>query len=265
MKNLKEYVIETLLKDKFKMIPFDLFERYINNAVIDGQYDDCEEYYEVLQVFVDNFGSTPDSLKYFKCFVAWCEQFFSMGVSIKEFYDMFGRLKWENMSRLVGAGSYGAVFGKDNDKVIKMFFQGMTKKDKEFYSICKNHPEIKVFPTVYAIGNNWVMMERLDVDSKKVNKYNEYIFRLRDAEKHLFDGHVISDYISHIAKKEPIPPKFLSELRKDKTATEIWKWIEEVNKVCRKYLSSELQMNWLDWHPGNFGQRKNGDIVFFDV
>lgn len=266
MKDIKEYIVdEMLLKDKFKMIPYELFERYMQNSIIEGLDDDCEEYYEVLQVFVDNFGTSKESLTYFRSFVAWTQQFPLMNVTIEEFYRMFGNLKWDNMKRLVGVGSYGAVFGKDDDKVIKFFFNGMTEQDKEFFSVCKEHPELKMFPTVYAFGKNWAVMEKLDVNSPKVNKYNEYLFRLKSAKKHLFDGKVLSDYISNYAEGKEIPEGFFYEMKRDKTAVEIWKWIESIDKACKKYFSKKLQMNWLDWHPGNFGQRKNGEMVFFDV
>jgi hypothetical protein len=265
MKTIKEYINEMLIKDKFKMIPFDLFERYIKTSIVDHLDDDCEEYYEVLQVFVDNFGATADCLKYFRSFVAWSQQFPLLNISIEEFYEMFGNLKWENMKRLAGVGSYGAVFDKDDEKVIKLFFNGLTSQDKEFFTICKEHPEIKVFPTVYGFGDKWVVMEKLDVNSPKVNKYNEYLFRLKSEKKHIFDGNVISDYISDLAKGLSIPATFIHELEKDKFAKEVWNWVKQVDKACKKYCSPKLQMNWLDWHPGNFGQRKNGDIVFFDV
>lgn len=115
---------------------------------------------------------------------------------------------------------------------------------------CSKHKS-KVFPEVYKIGKNWCVMEKLELDTPKCQKYM-YIIDYED-----FDG---LSPISDIAKGKTVSDK--SKLTDDQL--EVYEWVLAIKAEMEKINSRHIQ------YPGdlvinNIGERPNGDVVFFDV
>lgn len=186
-------------------------------------------------------------------------------------YDVLLNVPMSRLDKMLGAGSYGIVIDC-GDRVIKWFHKNtpMTESDKRFYEYCMKHPESKVFPIVYKIGPNYVVLEKLETDTPKCKKYSEW---LGWSPKHKVpiklpkvssdgDGTTMEkciwNYEKHKAKIDKVVKK---ELPRD--AQEIFQWGLEAYKHLQQVEPGVS--NFVDLRLPNLGERKNKEVVWFDI
>lgn len=249
MKNLLDYIIESRQYINTTPFDYDLFEKFMKEVIIDSNvndliYDDSP-YYEEMKNLIDK--------KLWRWFISWCESYLEImdKTSIREFYDRIKQIPLNRLNRVLGAGANGIVldFG---DKVIKVFYgKEINKKDLPFIKYCLNK-DSNVFPKVYKIGKNWCVMEKLELNTPKCMLYMDIIDNFE------YNGF---DFIRSISKGK----KLDSTLNLSKTQLEVYEWClkvkQEMDKIKNRYVSTypgDLVIN-------NIGERKNGDIIFFDI
>lgn len=247
MKSLYTYITEERMR--LKDIPFDLdlFKKFIQDAIIDFNYEDSE-YWEPMKISIINKYNT----KIWDIFRSYCESYLELqdNTSIEEFYNKFAQIPLDRFNRALGAGSNGVVLSF-HDKIIKIYYGNKIKNtDEPFYKWCLNN-DSKVFPKIYKMGKNWCVMELLKTRTPKCIKYMNII-----------DNFPVKNFkiISDIAKGKTLEDT--SVLTKDQL--EVYNWCLTVKKtmdeINNRYISypGDLVLN-------NIGERENGDIVFFDI
>ena len=166
---------------------------------------------------------------------------------------------WEKIQRIpkryitqsLGAGAYGIAFDYPGGKIEKISYRGFTGAEKTFYGYLKKHPRISIFPKIYAFEEDQVIMEKLILDSPKVQQYKGWI----------------KEYIEKVPRSNPRLPnvrrplwdKMESELGKDHEFTRFVRRVEsEIEKIFGHRSIGDLSTS-------NIGERKgSGEIVFFD-
>lgn len=143
------------------------------------------------------------------------------------------------LENLLGVGEEGIIV-ELHDKIVKCFYGDKIPKDKlDFYKACKSG-KYNVFPKVLRIGKGYVVMEKLKMYTEKCNNYQYVIDRLYwDFRDHNYN---LEDY--------------------NEEEQEVLKWLEQVEKAIQE----TTNFNDLgDLDEKNFGERKDGTIVYFDV
>lgn len=242
MKTLEQYILEE--RQVIGLLPFDvkLFTNFINDAIIDANYDDSE-YWDYMKDIIERH-----YLNTWNIFYSWCESIMELNITPEEFYEKLKLIPLDRINRVLGAGSNGIVLDM-GDRVIKIYYSKSIKKiDKPFYDWCKTHNS-KVFPKVYKMGRNWITMEKLNVNTKRVKDFYNMI------DNSIIDGKSIYNWV----KESNIDRSKFS-----KKELEVLDWcITCKNEMC------EIKSASIEW-PGdlrlsNIGERKNGEIVFFDI
>ena len=115
MKQLIEYIREARETIKVK-IPWELFENFMKDAIIDMEYDDSK-YWEPMRELV----TKEYSEKVWRWFYGWCEGYMQImkNTTIKDFYNLMKIVPLDRFNRVLGAGSEGRVLDLHDDKVIK--------------------------------------------------------------------------------------------------------------------------------------------------
>ena len=171
-------------------------------------------------------------------------------------YDVLQNVPLNRLNKMLGAGSNGIVI-EANDKIIKWFHKNtpMTSEDRKFYEYCMSRPT-KVFPIVYKLGKNFVVMEKLRTGTPKCKLYDSYLG---------FDGKKIDVNGKQITLDKIIynpTSDALNVLKKDKEAWKIFQWGSEAIKHLEKAVGFT---EFSDLRLANIGERKNGEIVWFDI
>ena len=243
MKTLYDCLLET--RETVKMhIPFDLFDSFMRDAIIDMNYDDSEWWKPMRELVTDLYGA-----KVWRWFYGFCESYLQVKseMSIEQFYDNIKRVPLDRFERVIGAGSEGIVLDVNDDKVIKISYsKTFGKTEAKFYEYCSKHKS-NVFPVIYKLGKNWCVMEKLEPHTKKCN---DYIKTIEDRTTGF-------RFISDICKGILPDTSTFSDIQK-----EVYDWCIAVK--------TEMEDNKISEYPGdlginNIGERSNGDIVFFDI
>lgn len=242
MKSLKMYITERSYINN--IIPYDLFENFMKDAIIEMNYDDSKYWHQMKQFISDNYDKRT-----WRWFYGWCESYLSLkNTSIKDFYDKISKTPVSRYNRVLGAGSNGIVLSFENDKIIKIFYGDTIKKiDKPFIDWC-NKNDSKVFPKVYKVGKNWCVMEKLKVLTPKCKKYMDIIDNCKKIK-----------FISDIIKRKEVDTSIFTE-----DELEVYNWCIKVRDTMELINSRYIE------YPGdlvinNIGERDNGDVVFFDI
>ena len=166
---------------------------------------------------------------------------------------------WEKIQRIpkryitksLGAGGYGLAFNYPGGKIEKISYRGFTNAEKTFYTYLKKHPKISIFPKIYTFEEDQVIMEKLILDTPKVQKYKDWI----------------REYIEKTPRSNPRLPnlrkprweKMNAELGEDHEFTKFVHTVEiEIEKIFGHRTIGDLTTS-------NIGERKGtGEIVFFD-
>ena len=245
MISLYQYIVE----NRVETLPFsrEEFKRYCPNS-----WDDSDEFVkEIDDRIKDKYGKNV-----WKTFNGWVEgSWYDSDLDV--LYDILCNVPLKRLDKMLGAGSNGIIIDC-GDRIIKWFHKNTPLKgeDKKFYEWCLNHPRSKVFPVIYKIGENFVVMEKLKIGTPRCKFYDEYLG---------FDGKKIDingdkhplDY--WIYKNDPKVEKIL---KKDFKVWEVYNW----GKKALKYLEEATGFDkFSDLRLANIGERKNGEIVWFDI
>lgn len=243
MRKLKKYLLEARLTIGELQFNKDLFINFIKNAIIKAEYEDSI-YWDEMKSIIEN--KNPNI---WKIFYTWCESILELQITPEEFYEKIKRIPLDRLNRIIGSGSNGVVLDA-GDKVVKLYYSNHIKNcDKPFYEWCSKHKS-KVFPKVYRIGKNWVVMEKLEIGTPKLRKFYHMI------DHSYVDGISLYDWIS---SDKPIDRSNFT-----KEELEVVEW----GKLCKEEMNN-IKSPYIKW-PGdlslnNIGERNNGDIIFFDI
>lgn len=245
MISLKDYILEERARVGTLLIPIELFEPFIKDAILDWCYDDSEWWEPMEQLVTKNYGE-----KVWNWFHSWCECYREIKdkVTIEEFYQSLKKVPLDRFNRVLGAGSYGVVLDLDSDKVIKIFYKNeIPSEEGSFIKWCHKNNS-KVFPKIYKIGKNWCVMEKLNIRTKKCCDYMKVINSKPNGYSFMRD----------IGVKKPDFSKF------DDLQKEVYDWCFRAYSEMKD--SGVRYMKWPgDLSLNNIGERDNGEVVFFDV
>lgn len=250
MKNLYSYLIEA--KEIVGALPFSLeeFKIFMTDSIINMGYDDVEIWGKLKDKFISKY-----SEKLWKIFTALCEMYLELNnTSIEEFYKSFENIPIKRVESVLGAGSNGVALQISSDKIVKIFYGDSIKKcDEPFIRYCYKH-DSKVFPKVYKIGKKWCIMELLDTYTDKCKLYMDTL------DKSKVEGKTLFNYIMNNKYKfDEIDTSKFTDIQK-----EVFNWCKMINVEMQNINSSYISF------PGdlvlkNIGERKNGEIIFFDI
>ena len=160
---------------------------------------------------------------------------------------------WEKVNHIpkryifdsLGFGYCGVVFDYPFNKIEKINFNDFSRDEYKFFDYLIKKP-ISVFPRIYTLERDQVIMEKLITDSPKVEKYGELIRNLRE------------NY--WVNKQQPLDwDRFEKDFGSN---NEFFKFI----KACENGLFKIFNKRTLgDLHSHNIAERpKTGEIVYFD-
>ena len=163
--------------------------------------------------------------------------------AIEYSYNSICSLPVEIFDKVLGVGFNGMVFEYDKDKVIKIAINNFPNPELVLFQYQKVN-NLAIFPQIYTVSENYVVMERLLTSSTKLNRFNDYI-------------------------KEYIKINFLEEISYRTLNTNI----EQLPQEFRSFVE-ELQFSLQkvfnypsigDIKIENIGEREStGEIVIFD-
>ena len=191
-----------------------------------------------------------------KTFNGWVEGSW-YGSDLDVLYDILCNVPLKRLDKMLGAGSNGIVIDC-GDKVIKWFHKNTPPigEDERFYNWCLAHPKSKIFPVVYKIGKNYVVMEKLKTGTVRCKFYDKYLG---------FNGEKIE--INRVKKSLDYwiyenDPKVEAILKKDIKIWEVYSWGKKALKCLKEATGFD---KFSDLRLPNIGERKNGEIVWFDI
>lgn len=93
-------------------------------------------------------------------------------------YNQFLKLSNKELSKVINSGYQGIVFDL-GDKVLKYFPKGFRDNDLKFFRYCQEVNPV-VFPNIYRIGKDYVVLEKLNTNIGEINKtdYNHFLQRV---------------------------------------------------------------------------------------
>lgn len=166
-------------------------------------------------------------------------------------WDKIQRIPKRYITKALGAGVYGIAFNYPGNKIEKISFRGFRDSELKFYGYLKKNKDLPIFPKVYSLEDDQVIMERLLLDTPKVEKWKRYI----------------DEYIEKVPKTNPRLPtekkarwdKIMSELGEKHEFTIFVRSVESgLEKIFGVKTVGDLTKS-------NIGERKGtGEIVFFD-
>lgn len=163
------YVLEERLR--LGEFPFTLKE-FSQAAQTMFDYEEDDEMYKRVQEYVEGkYGE-----KAWRTLLGWMQGTF-YGVDMETLYKTVQNLPLDRIDRAIGAGSFGAVFTYDNDKVIKWYHKNfpMSSIDRRYYEYCLSNSEY-FLPKVYRVGKNFVIMEKLNMNTARCKRYDSVSF-----------------------------------------------------------------------------------------
>lgn len=269
MKPLLTYIEEA--RETIGKLPFTLdeFELYLHAA--DECEEESDEYLKVQNAIIDNYGE-----RVWLGFRGWCEGTMYKS-DTKDLYEILKNIPKNRLSHILGAGSFGSAIEMSNGYVCKLFHKNtpMTDQDIRFYKWCLSH-DSKFFPKVKKLGKNFVIMEKLDVGTKKCQNFAKIIddwnvnnpiskkyidAKLPDAKNGpLFC--TINVLKSPVKSIEENLVKAISEIE-DKNYRWHAQWTYDA--CCELRDMGIIGGNIGDMKPANIGERKDGAIIWFDI
>jgi len=236
-------------------ISFDIFRHFVDEWVLSN--DNPYEMTNKSEAAMDAYNDLVDVLKHktrdyktaIKALHKFADDFLAKlnecGVYniddniLQLMYYRISNMPANKLENLLGVGEEGIVV-ELHDKVVKCFFGDKIPKDKvDFYKACKSK-KYKVFPEVQRIGKGYVVMEKLKMYTQKCDSYQYHIDKLYHT---VYDGNYeLSDY--------------------SEEEQEVIKWLEDVKKAVTEVMKT-FSLGDLD--EKNFGERANGEIVYFDI
>lgn len=264
MKHISDFILEQreLLKDKFDLISLDEFAKYVDAA--DDYDEDSEDFKKVKDIITTAFGEKVYQMfESYITSIAW-----KIKKDYKKTYDNLLNIPSLRLPKILGVGSYGTVFKIGNGLVAKRAHDlenGFDRAEYEFFKFLLKRNKCPYFPKVYKVTRYLVIMEELNLNSKKISDIvNALMFTdfTEDVPKLVYprfahtplDKIVVEDIKTG---KDTLKEKGI----KDRTIREAYEWYKEIYKTI-KYLGLE---NYIDLGFKNVGVRKDGTLVFFDA
>lgn len=261
MKTFSEYIAEA--RELVGKLPFRLSEyKYYLSCVLGATDDD--DYIKEFEALVEKVWGK----RLAKALRGWSEGA-AETMEPAQAYKVLKGIPKERLERVLGAGSYGTAIGVGKDKVIKWFHAGAyMDNDIKFYKFCMKTP-LSVFPKIYKVTDKYVIMERLEVGTRKCKLYDKIantnwkdkydistkafnVYPLRLAE-YIVTGRTTSDY-SDID---------IDELRSHLSNADS-EFLDWALVVYNGYWSGDFYLE--DFKLANIGERKSDkSVVWFDI
>lgn len=251
MKPLITYIEEA--REIVGKLPFTKQQfRFFLKAVADYE-DEDPVYLAVQNTITRQYGE-----KVWRGLLGWCE-----GSHYKsdpdELYDILINLPKDRLARILGAGSYGAAVEMTNGKVCKIFHKNtpMEPQDRKFYQYCLNNKS-NVFPVVYKLGENYVVMEKLKMDTPKCKKWNKYIGMngIKIPGVNMDMEELAKQCIAGDKKAQAAAKALPADIK------EILDWCVDALTRLKKAVGWD---SFSDLRLANIGERSDGSIIWFDI
>ena len=172
----------------------------------------------------------------------------------------------------LGSGCAGEVFDIGSGKVLKRIDDPSEQLSEinKFYEYCSKHNTV-VFPKVYEYDENYVVTEKLSPVTDKCILYADLVCNYNGKEwleLDIPDSWVkkkSSFFIIDVIKKLSGDKLSKTEDAIKKLSSSHWEvylWIKEVYNILKK-----IGIDWYqtDFKHENLGERKNGEVVWFDI
>jgi hypothetical protein len=159
---------------------------------------------------------------------------------------------------LVGDGEQGDVYPIGKDKVVKKVFEDWDDEEIKTYKLFNQHPDL--FPHVYKIAKDYVIMDRIDSPAKELTDAVEFL----RGNMWPYDG---IDGIYRSIKRNNNLKEFNQILQKAKelNKTDIYNTLKECFEFFTK-LNKLFPNRYLDTNDGNTGiDRRDNKIKIFDL
>ena len=174
---------------------------------------------------------------------------------IENLYHALEQTPLDRLDRLRGAGMQGVVLDFDDKRVVKIYYKPMDDMDYRFYRSCMKN-EYKTLPRVYKLGAQYVVMEKLDTDTKAIETFYKKFTRTR-----VYKGKTVEEWCLIGEEPEGVSQDII----------DLYNWgitcINEYASLGEDYADSIRTSTIMpgDFSIKNIGRRSNGDIVWFDV
>ena len=167
--------------------------------------------------------------------------------NIKFSYNKVCKMPLCYIFKNIGFGEHGIVFKHSKNKVEKISYTHFMSCEYRFYEYIMNHP-ISIFPRVYKLSKNRVILERLDTKHLKVAECSPLI------QKYV----KINDIGNSLNLKSVNWHLMIEELGNEHWFYTFLKDIENgFFEIFGTYALGDLT-------PNNIGVRNDGSIVFYD-
>lgn len=259
MKDLYSFILEARTKIGEPPFTKEDFKEYIEHCYVKGDPWDKDTDFAIARKTIEKYNE-----KVWLTLRGWIEGNWYQA-DMDEMYELISNMPMDRIDRCLGAGSNGAVIDM-GDRVCKIFHKNtpMKKDDRRFYEYCMKHPNTKVFPVVYKLGKTFVIMEKLETETQKCVVYDSWLGYCPDNRvDFLVKGKkgTIEDCVKYYGKYKKEIDKAIKKL--PPIGQEIFDWavdaMHHLNKVIPGIES------FLDLRLANIGERKNGEIVWFDI
>ena len=254
MKKLFDYILEGNIGNLG--ISYEDFLGYINNQDpyaegADRQYKD-----RIQAILKKKFGKNHHKIlrvieEMIDTFIADLNK---MGVEPDEtlfrlLYDKLCSTPTTKIDKYAGAGAEAIAFDL-GDKIIKCFYKGRIPKDRlEFYKFCELG-KYEVFPRVLRIGKGYVVLEKLNADTKRCQDITSALWKKIEGK----------EFYQRIQDND-LDVKLTPKQRK------IVNWMSQVRLALADLRNEDPDTirDFGDLHSGNLGEREDGTIVYFDI
>lgn len=206
----------------------------------------------------------------------WLEHAYFNG-STEQIIQTLRTTPLDRLSRMIGAGSYGAVLEYDKDKVIKWFHgrSGIDADDNKFYNECKKKGgKGSPLPKIYKIGRNYVVMEKLLTLTPKCREYAKIFddqkydvssgrWWMSNIINHKYAGDRYRRY-DHLSKEEAERDFMDLEMiaSSDRKVAEVFEWYMKMHDILVEIeigFPSDIRLMNIGERPGTH------EIVAFDI
>ena len=254
MKSLINYIYESAIGNLG--ITYDDFIGYINNQDpyangADRQYKD-----RIQAILKKRFGKNHYSILRIidEVIDAFILDLNKMDVEPDEvlfrlLYDKICNTPTTKIDKYKGAGAEAVVFDLGN-KIIKCFYKGHIPADKlAFYKFCELG-KYEVFPKVLRIGKGYVVLEKLNVGTKKCQEITSTLWK--DIKGKMFYYRIQDNDLD--VKLTPKQKAIVS-------------WMEQIRLALADLRNEDPSTlrDFGDLHNQNLGEREDGTIVYFDI
>lgn len=189
--------------------------------------------------------------------MGWCEGT-QYGSNSDDMYMILQNMPKTRLQKVLGAGSYGAAVELANGMVCKIYHKNreMERTDRAFFEYCMKH-KTNVFPTVHKLGTNYVVMEKLKMETPKCRLYDKYL----GFNGLKIDGKMTIEQIAkQVIKKDKKIDVIVAELNSEEK--EILDWAIDALTRLEEAVGFD---SFSDMRLANIGERNDGAIIWFDI